>query len=541
MIGRIFGPYRVVERLGSGGMGSVYRAVADAEPDQPREVALKILDAPTADAQARLRAESGALARVNHAGVASVYELIEEDGCLALAMELVRGQTWQEVLEHGTIFSAGQAVELCGQLLAALEHVHAAGVVHRDLKPANVMLTDSGAVKITDFGIARVDDAVNLTAAGRMIGTPAFMAPEQVLGHPVDARADLYAIGVLLFRLVTGDLPFKGSTPFEMAQAQVNDAPRRAREARPDLPEWVDEILNRALAKRPGHRFQSAAEFREALGAAVRTDQDGISVVERTEAMVRPVIAEAAVPAAAPAQPPAPLRPPHVWQAAGLTIAVAAAAWMFVSFGSGAAPNPPAVSLPQGSASSFMSARLPPGSPDAPSAPAVPVAVSAKAARGPASVRPVRLAAAAASPVLSHPTVSFEHIKWLTVTGTRTAAADVMVQFSDAGVVVQTARGATAIMPYQRIAKATYARARDPQWDPALSRPAGKIDVPGVFGRDRDWLVLQSVDAYLVLRLDGADRDEVMRAFEARAGLAIERSPLRKPDRDQAGRPNRKP
>jgi serine/threonine-protein kinase len=525
------GPYRIVERLGSGGMGSVYRAVDD---QLGRDVALKILATTTADAAARLRAEAEALGRLSHPGVAAVYDLIEDDEHLALVMEFIPGQTLQDVLEQGGMFSPRRAAELCAEILAALEHVHAAGVVHRDLKPANVMLSESGAIKLTDFGIARVDGAVGLTAAGKMLGTPAYMAPEQVLGHAVDARVDLYATGVVFFRLVTGALPFKGSTPFEMAQAQVNDAPARASDQNRDLPAWVDAILKRALEKRPGDRFQSAAEFRQALAhAALETVQSTDHVVERTEAMVRPVLA------APPRTNPAARRSPRPWLVAGVALTSAAAVWMSFLLGSAIANQPAAdqaVQMSQQPAPAPATQAIATGTTASPGA--TDAAASAAAPMKPApavsSGDSVRTGGASGPAGARLPSVWFDNIKVLTVTGDRTTTADVIVHFSAADVQLQSETGKSAgtAMPYQRIAKATYTHGRDPQWDPGFSRPAGKIDVGGgIFGRDRHWLVLQGPDTYIVLRLDGGDRNSVMKAFEDRARVSIDRSQaVRKPD-----------
>jgi serine/threonine-protein kinase len=342
LIGRKFGQYRVVERLGRGAMGSVYRATDEM---LGRDVALKILDTTMEGATARFRVEAAALARLSHPGIAAVHELVEDDGHLVMAMEFVRGQTLQQILEHVGVFSPRRAADLCMQALAALEHAHAAGVVHRDLKPGNLMLTESGSIKIMDFGIARLEGTVFLTSAGAMLGTPAYMSPEQVLGHPVDLRADLYAIGVVLFRLVTGELPLKADTPFDMAQAQVNDAPLRASEVRPDLPEWVDTILSRALQKKPADRFQLAMEFHEALARATAdTPAAGVTpAVESTERMVRPDFGPPAV-AVAPDKSPkadevkvARTRLSPAWLSAGAAAALAGAVWL--SAASGLAPS----------------------------------------------------------------------------------------------------------------------------------------------------------------------------------------------------------
>ena len=151
------------------------------------------------------------------------------------------------------------------QALGGLAHAHGLGVVHRDLKPANLMITDAGTVKIMDFGIARVSGTEHLTSAGFMMGTPAYMAPEQVLGQDIDARSDLYAIGVVFFYLTTAKLPFKGDTPFEMAQSRIRDEPTPVRTVRAELPSGPSRFLDVALARAPEQRFQSAPVFRESL------------------------------------------------------------------------------------------------------------------------------------------------------------------------------------------------------------------------------------------------------------------------------------
>jgi serine/threonine-protein kinase len=264
MVGQTVGKYRVEERVGRGGMGTVYRAVDET---LHREVAIKVLNSELNDPEVarRFRAEAITVARLSHPGIATVYELFERDGQWLMVMEFVRGETLERLIERAGPLSAERASDLAMQALSALAHAHGLGVVHRDLKPANLMLTDGGSVKIMDFGIARVSGSEHLTNAGFMMGTPAYMAPEQVLGHEVDARADLYAMGVVLYRLVTGKLPFKGETPFALAQSQVNDPPTPIRTARQGLPEWLEQVIALSLAKSPGDRFQSAQEFRSTL------------------------------------------------------------------------------------------------------------------------------------------------------------------------------------------------------------------------------------------------------------------------------------
>src|SRR5262245_32585201 len=264
MVGQNIGKYRVLDRIGKGGMGTVYRAMDEM---LHRDVAIKVLNAELNDPEVakRFRSEAITVARLSHPGIATIYELFQHEGQWLMVMEFVRGETLERMVERLGSLTPERTAELCMQALAALAHAHAMGVVHRDLKPANMMVTETGGIKLIDFGIARVAGTEHLTNAGFMMGTPAYMAPEQVRGEEIDARADLYAIGVVFYRLTTGKLPFKGETPFAMAQSQVNDPPTPVGLVRSDLPPWVEIVIVRALAKRPEERFQSAAEFHEAF------------------------------------------------------------------------------------------------------------------------------------------------------------------------------------------------------------------------------------------------------------------------------------
>src|SRR5207248_2974043 len=217
------------------------------------------------DLMKRFRAEAITLARLNHPNIATLFELTEHDGQLLMVMEFVRGETFDRVSQREGPMPVERAAQLCAQVLDALDHAHRAGIVHRDLKPGNLMLTETGLVKVMDFGLARMAGTEHLTNDGFMVGTPAYMAPEQVLGREIDGRADLYAMGVVLFRLLTAQLPFKGDSGIAMVQQQVHDQPTPVREVRGELPEACDEIMTRALAKSVGDRFQSADEFRSAL------------------------------------------------------------------------------------------------------------------------------------------------------------------------------------------------------------------------------------------------------------------------------------
>src|SRR5436190_3114513 len=269
MIGKTVGKYRIVERLGRGGMGTVYKAIDET---LDREVAIKVLNADLGDSDLlkRFRAEAVTLARLNHPGIATLYELYRDDTELLMVMEFVRGETVHELSERMGALAPPQAAHLAMQVLDALSHAHRAGVVHRDLKPANLMITELGIVKVMDFGIARVLGTEHFTQGGYMMGTPAYMAPEQVLGGDIDGRADLYAVGVVLYRLLSGQLPFSADTAIAMVQKQVNDSPIPIAQFQPDLPGWCAKVLTRALAKSPAERFQTADEFRTALLSAVQ-------------------------------------------------------------------------------------------------------------------------------------------------------------------------------------------------------------------------------------------------------------------------------
>src|SRR5919106_1252277 len=219
MIGRTIGKYRIVGQLGRGGAGIVYRAVDET---LNRDVAIKTLNPDLADTEIlkRFRAEATTLARLNHPQIATIYELFRSDADLLMVMEFVPGETLEKMAERLAPLPIERAAHFTDQILSALEHAHRAGVVHRDMKPANVMVTPTGTIKIMDFGIARVRGAEQMTIDGRLMGTPAYMPPEQVLGQEVDGRADLYSVGVVFYRLLTGALPFTSDTAIGMLQRQ---------------------------------------------------------------------------------------------------------------------------------------------------------------------------------------------------------------------------------------------------------------------------------------------------------------------------------
>lgn len=270
MLGRTIGKYRIVEQIGRGGMGTVYKAIDET---LDRTVAIKVLNGDVLEQESieRFRREAMTLAKLNHPRIGAIHELTRDGHDLLMVMEFLEGETCERLIEKsgGTPLPIGRAVQISSQALEALQYAHGAGIVHRDLKPANIIIAPNGDVKLMDFGIARVQGSEHLTSHGFMVGTPAYMSPEQVRGEEVDPRMDLYAIAVVLYRLLTNHLPFAGDTAIAMIHSQLANPPTPAQQFRSDLPEWVTAVLARGLAKAAKDRFQTAAEFRGALEAGL--------------------------------------------------------------------------------------------------------------------------------------------------------------------------------------------------------------------------------------------------------------------------------
>ena len=265
MIGTQLGNYRVVARLGEGGMGTVYRAT-DTMLD--RDVALKVLRPELARQAAlveRFRAEAVALARLRHEHIAALYGLDRQGDELVMVMEYVSGETLESRLAREGKMSWQQAVPVMRGVLAALGHAHVRGVVHRDIKPANVMIDGDGTVKVMDFGIARLMGENRQTRAGVAIGTPSYMAPEQLRGEDVDGRTDLYAAGALLYELLTGRVAFQADSDYSLMMQQLHEAPAPPSSITSGVPRALDAAVSRAMSKKPVQRFPTATDFSRAL------------------------------------------------------------------------------------------------------------------------------------------------------------------------------------------------------------------------------------------------------------------------------------
>lgn len=410
------GKYEIRATLGRGAMGTVYEGW---DPVIARRVAIKTVALPHAEdveAQeelARFRREAQAAGRLSHPNIVGVFDYGETDTIAYIVMEFIDGTSLKSLLEKQERFALPETVRVMEELLAGLQFSHERGVVHRDVKPANVMITSSGQVKIADFGIARIESS-SMTQAGTVLGTPAYMSPEQFMGQTVDARTDIYSAGVVLYQLLTGERPFEGSMTAIMHKA-LNTEPPRPSDLSVTAPPAFDAVVARAMAKRPEGRFASAAEFARAIRAALEgpaaapapppaeADSDATMVSAPRGApapSTSPASSSASAPAVASAPSRAPASPITGGQQAGgrrtgllagvaiLVIAAAGgAAWYFTRSApppSAPAPTERAQPAPTGATESAPAAPAPAAAPapsptPAPAAPAPSAAVPAPA------------------------------------------------------------------------------------------------------------------------------------------------------------------
>ncbi len=296
------GKYEIQDVLGRGGMGAVYKGF---DPAISRAVAIKTIAKSSLDAGelehllARFRHEAQVVGRLAHPGIVQIYDYGEDEELAYIVMELVNGKTLAEHLAQHANYDLREIGEIVRQLLDALGHAHAAGVVHRDMKPSNILINRDGGIKISDFGIAHTE-ASELTQHGDVLGTPHYMAPEQFLGLPIVVATDLYAVGVIAYDLLTGSKPFVGSTATVMQQV-LNERPADPSSRNPALSPAVDRVLQRALAKKPEERFQSAREFAQTFRAAIEASlgQPAPALLDAARLIQAGAAAQAAAPAAA--------------------------------------------------------------------------------------------------------------------------------------------------------------------------------------------------------------------------------------------------
>ncbi len=300
LIDQVFdGRYRVVRKLGAGGMANVYLA---EDQELGRRVAIKMLDdRHSQDEQfvERFRREAKNAAGLSHPNIVSIYDRGEAEGTYYIAMEYLEGRTLKELLVARGPTPLAVAIDYTRQILAALGFAHRNGIVHRDIKPHNVVVAPDGRLKVTDFGIARAG-ASQMTETGSIIGTAQYLSPEQAKGAPVTPASDIYSVGIVLYEMLTGSVPFTGDTPLEIAMKHLSAIPEPPSEKRPEIPHELDSIILRALAKDPADRYQGADEMDADLARAAR----GQTVAPETEEAATQVLrgAGATTMASAPTQ-----------------------------------------------------------------------------------------------------------------------------------------------------------------------------------------------------------------------------------------------
>jgi serine/threonine-protein kinase len=304
LIGTLFdGRYQVVRKLGAGGMANVYLA---EDQELGRRVAIKILnDRHAGDEQfvERFRREAKNAAALSHPNIVSIYDRGEAEGTYYIAMEYLDGRSLKELIVQRGPAPVTVSVEYARQILSALRFAHRHGIVHRDIKPHNVLVDADGRVKVTDFGIARAG-ASQMTEAGSIVGTAQYLSPEQARGTDVDQRSDLYSLGIVLYELLTGSLPFNGDTPVEIAMKHLSTIPEAPSAKRPEVPRDLDLIVTRALAKDPDDRYQSAEEMDADLERFLRGAAVSPVTEESATQIMRAPTGPLAATAATMVQPP---------------------------------------------------------------------------------------------------------------------------------------------------------------------------------------------------------------------------------------------
>lgn len=314
LIGRRLGSYEVMEELGQGGMAVVYKGY---QASLNRYVAIKVLRGDLAGNEefvSRFRREALAVGRLSHPNILHVYDTGVVDGLYYLVMDYADGGTLKDLIRRGPM-DPSRAVSIVAQMADALDYAHKQDLIHRDVKPSNILMTRDGRPLLTDFGIARaLHQTQQLTRTGTSIGTPEYMAPEQAQGSPIDGRTDIYALGIVLYEMLAGLVPFRADTPVATMYRHVHDTPAPLRSVNANVPPWLVAVTERAMAKQPQDRYQTAGE----LAAALRR---GPSQQATPQPRRTPVPRQRQTPP--PVQPKAPSAPRRSCKAPALLIGLA--------------------------------------------------------------------------------------------------------------------------------------------------------------------------------------------------------------------------
>lgn len=260
MIGKSILHYQIVEKLGQGGMGIVYRAM---DTKLKRNVAIKLLPqhiSENSDERKRFEIEAQAAAALNHPNIATIYNIEDADGELFIVMEYIEGQELKEKLKDGPL-SIEEVQSIAIHIAEGLQAAHEKGIVHRDIKSSNIMVTENGKIKIMDFGLAKIEEGIHLTKEQTTLGTAAFMSPEQTRGEEVDSRSDIWSFGVVLYEMLTGELPFKGDYEQAVIYSILNEYPKSSTELREDIPSQLTRIVEKTLQKNPINRYHTAKDL----------------------------------------------------------------------------------------------------------------------------------------------------------------------------------------------------------------------------------------------------------------------------------------
>jgi formylglycine-generating enzyme required for sulfatase activity len=269
MIGKALGKYQILEEIGHGGMGAVYRGYDTA---LQRQVAVKVLAphlAQERDFVERFLREARTAAGLKHPNIVTIHDVGEQDDKYYIVMELLEGETLAKIVARRSPLPLVEVVSIASQIASALDHAHGHGLIHRDIKPSNVIVEKEGHTTLTDFGIVRAVEGTRITSTGAALGTPAYMSPEQGQGNAVDTRSDIYSLGAVLFEMLTGRVPYKAETAIAIILKHITDPVPKPTEFNPAIPEPVERVTLKALAKDPADRFQSARQMMEALRKAV--------------------------------------------------------------------------------------------------------------------------------------------------------------------------------------------------------------------------------------------------------------------------------